>query len=771
MARFTRLLHCASVACACWTALLAAQTVTVGGDEACGYPSIQAAVDALPAAGEATIRVADTATYTAQAIAIDGRHLAIEGGYATCASSARTSETTLDGSGGARNSVITVTGTGNRIYLRGLRIVGGDETEDDDGGGVDFSADGTLYLSDVEISGNTARDGGGLAVRNYTSATATLGPNVRIIGNTALGSGGGILVEYGRLLAEADGILVAFNHAPAGHGGGIDVRYTTQVDIGSPGFGGLPVLYGNDAQYGGGLAVEAGTLSAYPALARLYTTDATRPVRIGSNSASATGGGVHLRPYFNVDLHNATATLCASDIRIDDNDAVQGAAIYADSDYSLANDLRASQVFINPPSSCDGTPARPASARSCIGRPDCNLIDANFARGDATPANGAVILLQNAGSLIARNLVLRGNEAGHLFRTFGGQDDETLRLAELDVSGCLAIANTLSREMFRYEGAGVLSTLEHCTIAGNTLAGPPLFRFSDGSQTRLTLRRSIVWQPGFDVRGGTMSGELQVASSLAHEFASLPGASDPATSDPRFIGAGDYRLRAASPAVDYAPASGSDLDGVPRNRDLPVKANHSGSGDLGAFERPLLLPLVLNAAFDADAVFWRETTPGVATWDATQNADGAAGSGSIQVMQESAPQVRVTGLAQCVHLPGPGTYALNGWGRSGAGPAANRDYLYLHWEYRHAGGEACTDGAPDLAGDHFLTNQNAWRKPSSPALVVVPESEWTTTSSIDITMVVAENGITSPPTTIGWFDGITLEPVLPDLIFADGFEP
>ena len=122
---------------------------------------------------------------------------------------------------------------------------------------------------------------------------------------------------------------------------------------------------------------------------------------------------------------------------------------------------------------------------------------------------------------------------------------------------------------------------------------------------------------------------------------------------------------------------------------------------------------MLNADFDADFHLWTNDNF-ISTWDLTQNASGAVGSGSIKVSQAT-NQPRIYGISQCIHLPGPGTWALNGWGRSGAGGIGNRDYTYLVWEYRNNGGEDCNAGIPDASGQHFLSNQNAWRKPATPA--------------------------------------------------------
>lgn len=95
--------------------------------------------------------------------------------------------------------------------------------------------------------------------------------------------------------------------------------------------------------------------------------------------------------------------------------------------------------------------------------------------------------------------------------------------------------------------------------------------------------------------------------------------------------------------------------------------------------------------------------PGIAGWDGTQNAVGAAGSGSLKLEQAGSPNVqRVCGMRQRIHLPGPGVYALNGWGRAGAGGTGNRDYVYLRREFRRSG------------GDHFLSNSSSWHRPVRP---------------------------------------------------------
>ncbi len=172
-----------------------------------------------------------------------------------------------------------------------------------------------------------------------------------------------------------------------------------------------------------------------------------------------------------------------------------------------------------------------------------------------------------------------------------------------------------------------------------------------------------------------------------------------------------------------------------------------------------------------DLGLWPEVAPGASAWSNAQNATATPGSGAIQASLSNIPQARVTVRQQCVHLPGPGRYALNGWGRSVGDTISTRDSVLLHWQLRQNGGEGCTQGNPDASGDHFLTASASWTQPATPAEILLPEAAWTPNSSLTISLVVVDVGVTIPPTINGWFDGINLavSPIGSDL-FRDGFE-
>ncbi|MEO6076925.1 MAG: hypothetical protein ABIP56_08985, partial [Dokdonella sp.] len=222
-----------------------------------------------------------------------------------------------------------------------------------------------------------------------------------------------------------------------------------------------------------------------------------------------------------------------------------------------------------------------------------------------------------------------------------------------------------------------------------------------------------------------------------------------------------------------APAAGgTDMFSKSRDIDLDLVENYYGQRDLGALERQAVQPLVLNGTFDANVNIWPEVTVGASTWDGTQNAPGTPAGGALHVLTTG---TSISARKQCVHLPGPGTYTLNGWGKStGSGPFTTGSYVRLGWEYRSAGSETC-GGMVTSSGNLLLANTGTWRRPATPATIVVSNFAWTTDSSILVYLVVEDgpgSGIApeAPTATLnGWFDGITLD-VLSDRIFANGFD-
>jgi len=193
---------------------------------------------------------------------------------------------------------------------RGNTAVGGDGT----GGGIDFDAGGSLQLTRTTVSLNKADFGAGINFHGSGGAELRISHDTLILSNHADVSGGGLRVEgSSRLFVLEPQTLIGFNTTD-GKGGGIEVLAPARADIGSPGYNGGAVLQFNQADYGGGLAVN--TNNDNDVYVRLFSTDAHNPVQIANNTAYSTGGGIWMNPYAATPGGYREANLCAQDFRI-----------------------------------------------------------------------------------------------------------------------------------------------------------------------------------------------------------------------------------------------------------------------------------------------------------------------------------------------------------------------------------------------------------------------------------------------------------------------
>ncbi|MEO8673863.1 MAG: hypothetical protein ABI411_21345 [Tahibacter sp.] len=751
--------------------LAEAAIFTVGTGAGCSHATIQSALNAAEASpGADTVRLTRSLTYSAQANTINtSQNLNLVGGFATCSQiDTDNIKTGVSGAGGATEPVFRITAnTGSIIKLRHLTINNGDEDGTGKGGGIYFRGDGVLEVIETTITGNTAGSGGGIyAEGTGTNAELILSADVLVTNNTARYSGGGVVAEGLEMTMIAPGSLIAFNEATGtlngqtgqtigGYGGGLLVLgggLASYAYVGSPGPGTFGPIYSNEARYGGGVAVVSD--EAFARL-NLFSTSAAQRTSINQNFASVSGGGLYVwsddRGGFVIGAF-AQAVLWNADII--GNAAPKGSAAHIAETPGLLP-VGYAGLSINL-----GT--APADAINCPTNAPCTRIAGNQDQdttGQAT--NGAVLLVEENDYLHMNRTELSGNRGSEVLRALGSDTD-------ISALNTFWSGNSTSNPLIRTNDDVDLS-LESSTIAGNTIGASQVIS-ADGD---FYLQRSILWQPGKTSLSHS-GGSKSVENVLTSERISLDGGNTPYVLEdaPRFVdpARSDYRLRAASQAVDFASTgAGEDLLGLERAVDLPFKYNRMGTADLGAFERQTLAPLVLNSDFDGDLNLWPEILAAASTWTNAQNASGAAGSGSTFVSLTNIPQTRIYARAQCIHLPGPGRYLLNGWGRTGNTSTFTSDSAILYWELRRNGTEDCNAGPPDATGNHFLA-KGPWARPANPAVIDILAQDWTYTSSITVFLAVNDNGITFPATATGWFDGITLEVESGDKIFFDGFE-
>ncbi|MEO8010518.1 MAG: hypothetical protein ABI650_02615 [Dokdonella sp.] len=573
-----------------------------GGLTLCTHETLQEAVDAAAAhAGRDEIRLVSTSegnAYTGQAVVINDPALTIRGGYEKCGIPVATGRTVLDGYGGLAAAVMKIevacspSSPASDIRLERLELISGDN--EGDGGGLSIDLCGEVTVKNVRIANNRASVGGGIYVHGNGEASTRLllGDEVQIENNYADLRGGGIAVDGSFLQLDGVNSVVRFNAtvpkgtARRGRGGGLwigglDPARPSGAVIGSGGKDNIGVIGYNDAAEGGGLFI--GPYSNV----RMFTTDATRPVRIDLNKAeggaamSIRGPGAHVAMWESI-LRN--------------NRAVKGGGAVMASD----------QATFSMASKSDG--GAPDGTVACVPRSSCNYVAANSAfSGFSIGAHGAVALVSNDAvdaptDIRFQSVNIQDNFGSSLFSDDckTGACDATSRI---EVRGSRMVGNSSTPRVLDASRRTTF-VCAYSTIARLEDSPEPLFN----SNGLVSLTRSIIWAPGHDVVGGQTPMQLHAFDLLVHDGADFPTSAFPATAniivrDPRFVNAagGDVHLLDGSPALDIASADGApnrDLDDNARNVDLPDIVNLNGPVDLGAYEKGFGSDVIFAAGFE-----------------------------------------------------------------------------------------------------------------------------------------------------------------------------
>jgi hypothetical protein len=556
-------------------------------DAACTQNDIQSAIDAATCNYGTKIFITREHTYTSQSLSISDKNVTLIGrgdgdlcGLATigvcnpvCPPPLTAPLVTISGTNGA--GVFTIGGN-SRVYLQYFDINNGNDTGGN-GGGIAFDGSGSLTLDTSWVRANQAANGAGVFFNGSGSTTAalTIRAYSQILANTASDSGGGILVQGNATLNMLEPHISIDGNTAGADGGGVAVIGPANANIATPDDNGFAVVRYNSAAYGGGIAVVAGSGDNSDSQVQLFTTDAAKPVGIANNTASHTGGGVYAKP--NVSASGTSfAIFCAWDFRIESNVAQEGAAIYADTDSSLiANSTRGGGVALGV--NCRGT-ARPTAlgAVACKNSTLCNTINGNDADD---PTQGSAILIQTEGSLTADRFSMRNNNVAHAIRVVG--DDSQVQLSD-----CLIANNQSAHELIYASGTFATPQIEACTFANNLIGASHVIYTESG----LSLTNDIIDEPGtLTLAYSGDPANLQINWVLSNDNTLPDAGTGNLFGEPSFvdIANGDYHLQPTSLGIDFAPptAPDFDLDGNPRNVDLPSAGNVYGSQDLGAYER------------------------------------------------------------------------------------------------------------------------------------------------------------------------------------------
>ncbi len=751
----------------------------------CDFNNLQSAINAAASnPGEDFIRVASDQTYSALALSIGQQDLTLTGGYANCSAALPpgalpSGSTILNGAGGAAAPVVSISGSGVRV-LTGFQIRNGDNVQGNGlgcGGGIYFNGRGELRIQNVGISQNNANSGGGICFVGTATPTAlTIESDVVINNNNAItGNGGGVAIAgTARMFALRDRTYIALNGAPNGNGGGIYLQPPANVDIGSPGYTGNGVIYGNNARRGGGVAGVAPDGSDEYGCVRFFTTDASRPVRIQNNKASEFGGALFMQSHQGME-ENASISSRLYDFVVDGNTAPNGAALFLQGDSSVftVGDT-GPRVGLNDFSSSCNESVDTLGAVRCTQSAQCNRIERNRTEdSNGQPTNGNIVEMRLYAAIVGQTVTMKGNIGTRLISwSDGNETDFTVSLFRSAL-----IDNVLTQELFRGFSDGEFRLVDS-TVAGNSIGAAHVFRHDADNDNQIT--NAVIDQPGKLTLSHPNVSSLDVVNTwvIATDTSSLRPDPTALPARGRFTDPerGDYRLRIGSQALDYAPgstptpANDVDLDGRLRNFDQGDVSANTRARDVGAFERQSGDRWLPNGDFVGDLRLWFNPEPAFSTWDAAFNAPVSSGGSLILNIpaDQTTPTDRRTALTHCFNVPWSGDFQISGFALVAASQN-NRDYPVLNWRLRYDS-EDCSGPETASGNTFFGRSGTTWQPLTAPLTVSVDPAQWTWNTTIEIRLEVAQNP-TSPTATslFARFDEIEIRK-FSDAVFADSFE-
>lgn len=559
-------------------------TYFVGGDGACDFADLNAALSSgQPAAGD-VINIASNGSYSGLTYLINNRtgELTLRGGFSDCTQATPDqSSTVLDAAGSGRVMYIESNSTtaADRfiVNLENLTLRGGDSSGSFGGGGLLVNGrPGVIEvnLRNVTVQNNNSTvTGGGIRVRQSGERVAT-GPmftadNDTIIGaNSTDGDGGGLsCVSLGGVSGETLirlGTVAMLNNS-AENGGAMSINQCGTVWF----YAGYSLLgiVANQANDAGGAFYVSGDGSDLRLSARSFGEwgNAVHGVMVSGNSADR-GGAVYARDASSVNLF---------DVHLVNNSATSGSALFA-------NDGAAEIIMQRPDSAgpCTGSTGFGSTARCSVVRDNSASTSSTFfARNDAgirvsrsliennSASFGVIGTVSGAtpGQMELESVVINGNDGIEAFNTINGRID--LRWSTLT-------ANDFSESIIRAVGSHESHAPEFRAI-GSILIESGIDMVGEADEQATVADCVIGWVDQADSGFESVNYYRQ----LDPEFV------DPAN--------GDFRLGPSSPAIDYCddfytPAH-PDLVGTTRGQahqgdPLTPGGVNLGFFDLGAWE-------------------------------------------------------------------------------------------------------------------------------------------------------------------------------------------
>ena len=556
----------------CCVILTTQAQITVGPDVNCDYSTVQEAIDN---GNELSIHLSNESIFRENLVFQGYSDYVITGGYNNCLDAANNVPSQfktilsgdLDDDNVGDDPVMKITGEGI-IRLSGLRLTEGFESFSFTslGGGLSiYNFDGTIHLSNVDISNNQGYLGGGVSI-NGSNTDLKIGDNVFVLGNRSSVNGGGIWCSGQSSIdfsVEATNSGVAANTANS-NGGGVYLQSSCSMTFhnGMPSAldGDFRGIYANKANgNGGGIYLSSGAQLELSGIAG-NVANVTFNTADYDNDNNGNGGGIYA-----TDL---STHITASNVMIGYNYAINGGGVYLDASATM-------QVQ--------------KTSKYCWNTNHCNLFTFNYGKlaGGAIYANDQAIfdikqtLFNYNRSALATTIHLNnkalGNTSANIFSNNG--DNGSNSIEDKYVVNLLkgsTLYSTFDTYVENNASEAVISFTHDIQSGPNTVLfyGNIVDDASTGDVS--------------DLNGST--AQTLFACLIVHEDSSTFG-DNIIEANPEFVNklAEDFHLLTTSPAIDLCS---EDAIEFPQDFDSNFKAWDSpdspGTGefiaDAGAFE-------------------------------------------------------------------------------------------------------------------------------------------------------------------------------------------